>query len=134
MELYFNFFFYDLCYDIHGLHKSLGTCGRALKGGDGGSYSQFPPQILTKSHRPTAQIPSSLCLSCSNINPIPIFYCFFVDESQSQCMTSHFPAKKRGNPNSHFTPLGPSCRAVGQKIFMFWDSVLNTMCRCEDFL
>ena len=26
MEIYFNFYFYDLCYDIHGLHKSLGTC------------------------------------------------------------------------------------------------------------
>ncbi len=75
---------------------------RALKGG---SYSHFPAQILTKSHRPTAQIPSSLCLSCSNLNPIPIFYCFFVDESQSQCMKSHFPSQKMGKSQFPFYPL-----------------------------
>ena len=79
---------------------------RALKRG---SYSHFPAHILTKSHRLTAQIPSSLCLSCSNLNPIPIFYCFFVDECQSQCM------------KSHFTSSGPSVNApeVGRKISVF---------------
>ena len=81
------------------------TMWRALKGG---SYFHFPAQILTKSHHPAAQIPSSQCLSCSNFNPIPIFYCFFVDESQSQCMKSHFPSQKWANPSSHFTPSGPS--------------------------
>ncbi len=75
---------------------------RALKGG---SYSHFPAQILTKSHRLTAQIPSSLCLSCSNLNPIPIFYCFFVDESQSQCMKSHFPSQKIGKSQFPFYPF-----------------------------
>ena len=78
---------------------------RALKEGGGGSYSHFPAQILTKSHRPTAQIPSWLCLSCSNLNPIPIFYCFFVDESQSQCMKSHFPSQKMGKSQFPFYPF-----------------------------
>ena len=27
-----------------------------------------------------------------------------------------------------------TCRAVGQNNFMFWNTVLNTMCRCEDFV
>ena len=67
-------------------------------------YSHFPAQILTKSHRP-AQIPWSLCLSCSNLNPIPIFYRFFVDESQSQCMKSHFPSKKNGQIPVPILPL-----------------------------
>ena len=78
------------------------TTHRALKGG---FYSHFPAQILTKSHCPTAQIPSSLCLSCSNLNPIPIFYCFFVDESQSQCMKSHFPSQKMGKSQFPFYPF-----------------------------
>ena len=80
----------------------VGSYERALKGG---SYSHFPAQILTKSHRPTAQIPSSLCLSCSNLNPIPIFYCFFVDESQSQCIKSHFPSQKMGKSQFPFYPF-----------------------------
>ncbi len=78
---------------------------RVLKGG---SYSHFPAQIFTKSHRPTAQIPLSQCRPCSNLSPIPIFYCFSVDESQSQCMKSHFPSQKLANPSSHFTPSGAS--------------------------
>ncbi len=82
---------------------------RTLKGG---SYSHFPAQILTKSHRPTAQIPSSLCLSCSNLNPIPIFYCFFVDESQSQCMKSHFPSQKMGKSQFPFYPF----RTLGKRL------------------
>jgi hypothetical protein len=45
--------------------------------GGGGSYSHFPAQILTKSQCAREQIPSSQWLSCSNLNPIPIFYCFF---------------------------------------------------------
>ena len=79
---------------------------------EGGSYSHFPAQILTKSHCPRAQIPSSQWLSCSNLNPIPIFYCFFADESQSQCMKSHFPTEKWANPSSHFTPSGPLLNTV----------------------
>ena len=63
-----------------------------------GSYSHFPAQILTKSHCPRAQTPSSQWLSCSNLNPIPIFYCFVADESQSQCMKSHFPPKNKQTP------------------------------------
>jgi hypothetical protein len=35
---------------------------------------------MTKSQRPGAQIPSSQWLSCSNRNPIPIFYCFIAYE------------------------------------------------------
>ena len=70
------------------------TSQRSLRVLKGGSYSHFPAQILTKSHCPRAQIPSSQWLSCSNLNPIPIFYCFFADESQSQCMKSHFPTQK----------------------------------------
>ncbi len=86
-------------HEIYTLSQGL---KRALKGG---SYSHFPAQVLTKSHRPTAQIPSWLCLSCSNLNPIPIFYCFFVDESQSQCMKSHFPSQKMGTSQFPFLPL-----------------------------
>ena len=78
------------------------------EGPEGGFYSHLPAQILTKSHPPTAQIPSSQCLSFSYLSPIPIFYCLFVDESHSQCMKSHFPSQKRANPNSHFTLSGPS--------------------------
>ena len=39
---------------------------------------------------PRAQISSSPWLSCSKLNPIPIFYCFVCNESQPQCMKSHF--------------------------------------------
>ncbi len=84
------------------IYKFKRIIKRALKGG---SYSHFPAQILTKSHRPTLQIPSWLCLSCSNLNPIPIFYCFFVDESQSQCMKSHFPSQKMGKSQFPFYPF-----------------------------
>ncbi len=78
----------------------------ALKEGpEGGTYSHFPAHILTKSHCPTAQIPSSLCRSCSNLNPIPIFYCFFVDASQSQCMKSHFPSQKMDKSQFPFYPF-----------------------------
>ncbi len=66
----------------------------------GVSYSHFPAKIFTKSHRPTAQIPLSQYLPCSNLNPIPIFYCFFVDESQ--CMKSHFPSQKMGKSQLPF--------------------------------
>ncbi len=66
---------------------------------------------MSKSHRPTAQIPSSQCLSCSNFNPIPIFYCFFVDESQSQCMKSHFPSQKMGKSQFPFYPFRTLLRA-----------------------
>ena len=34
---------------------------------------------------------------------------FFFHESQSQCTKSHFPASKKANPSSHFTPSRPSC-------------------------
>ena len=88
---------------------------RVLKGV---SYSHFPAQIFTKSNRPTAQIPLSQCLPCSNLCPIPIFYCFFVDESQSQCMKSHFPSQKWANPSSHFTPSGPSQLCSQQRVFL----------------
>ncbi len=84
------------------IFSCTGYIKRTLKGG---SYSYFPAQILTKSHLPTAQIPSSLCLSCSNLNLIPIFYCFFVDESQSQCMKSHFPSQKMGKSQFPFYPF-----------------------------
>ena len=47
---------------------------RALKGDR--SYSHFPAQILTKSHRPTAQIPSSLYACLAQIL-IP-FHCFLL--------------------------------------------------------
>ncbi len=102
---------YGICYMSlkHGLVCITRYLKRDLKGG---SYSHFPVQILTKSHRPTAQIPLSQCLPCSNLSPIPIFYCFLVDESQSQCMKSHFPRKKWANPSSHFTPSGPSLKNV----------------------
>ena len=47
----------------------------SFEGPEGGVlYSHFPAQIFTKSHRPTAQIPLSQCLPCSNLSPIPIFY------------------------------------------------------------
>ena len=65
-------------------------------------YSHFPAQVLTRSHRSTAQITSSQCLTCPNLRPIRIFYCFFVvDEFQSQCIKSHFPSQKKANPSSH---------------------------------
>ena len=47
------------------------------EGPEGDYYSHFPAQILTESQCPRAQIPSSQWLRCSNLNPIPIFYCFF---------------------------------------------------------
>ncbi len=119
---------------------------RALKGG---SYSHFPAQILTKSHRPTAQIPSSLCLSCSNLNPIPIFYCFFVDESQSQGMKSHFPSQKMGKSQFPFYPFRTlfnnnmtKCRInyklaicgrtkyiLINKSFIFYEQLCDYLCR-----
>ena len=43
MEIYFNFYFYDLCYDIHGLHKSLGTC-RAV----GQNFFMFWDSVLNR--------------------------------------------------------------------------------------
>ncbi len=84
---------------------SLLTSTLLKEGPEGGSYSHFPAHILTNSHCPTAQIPSSLCRSCSNLNPIPIFYCFFVDESQSQCMKSHFPSQKMDKSQFPFYPF-----------------------------
>ncbi len=82
--------------------RNLNTILRVLKGG---SYSHFPARIFTKSHRPTAQIPLSQCLPCSNLSPIPIFYCFFVDESQSQSMKSHFPSQEMGKSQFPFYPF-----------------------------
>ena len=83
----------DWDFPVYGAQPAI-LCGEGPEGGGGGSYSHFPAQILTKSHCPRAQIPSSQWLFCSNLNPIPIFYCFFADESQSQCMKSHFPTQK----------------------------------------
>ena len=60
---------------------------------------------LTKSHSPTAQISLSQCLPCSDLSPIPIFYCFLVVESQSQCMKSHFPSQKIGKSQFPFYPF-----------------------------
>ncbi len=118
----FKFSSYSLhCIQFHKAHFSLenimGCNIRGVQGGSwGGSYSHFPAQILRKSHRPNAQIPLSLCLPCSNLIPIPIFYCFLVDESQSQCMKSHFPSQKLASPSSYFTPSGASTRGFLSQI------------------
>jgi hypothetical protein len=79
---------------------------RLFEGPEGVSYSHFPAQILTKSHCLRAQIPSSHWLAQTLYNPIPISYCFFGDESQSQCMKSwHFPTKKISKSQFPFYPF-----------------------------
>jgi len=72
----------------------------------------FPSKLLfffwsqLKSHNP------SLC--CSNLNPIPIFYCFcFTNPSPSAQNPISQPLKK-ANPSSHFTP---SRHPLQSKIF-----------------
>ena len=72
------------------------------EGREGGALIPFPRKLLFFFF----QIPA--CVAQIEI-PFPFFYCFFFHESQSQCTKSqctksHFPASKKANPSSHFTP------------------------------
>ena len=69
---------------------ALRTTLRVVKGG---SCSHFPAQILTKSQCPRAQIRLSGC-PAQILIPFPFSIVFLPDESQSQCLKSHFNSQK----------------------------------------
>ena len=74
------------------------------EGHEGGVLIPFPSRLYFLI---PAQIPQSQPVLLK-FKSHSHFLLFLFHESQSQCTKSHFPASKKTNPSSHFTPSRPS--------------------------